>query len=132
MTGNTNNQAALKPKPCALGNGDVSHSEQALKEKKRDATKNSPQVHESKDVLGARVAAIEDRFETLEGKVDKVLDLLTKNQFPNQNVTVYTSAAAATQGMSSDQVSMRAGVYGGNAGTASQAQVSCQYECSEG
>ena len=129
MTGNTNNQAALKPKPCALGNGDVSHSEQALKEKKRDATKNSPQVHESKDVLEARVAAIEDRFETLEGKVDKVLDLLTKNQFPNQNVTVYTSAAAATQGIS-DQVSMRAGGTAG--GTASQAQVSCQYEVSRG
>lgn len=124
MTNNTSNQAALKPIPSARSNGDVACFGQTLNEKgiEIDAAKNSLQVHGSQEVLEARLGAIEGRFEALEGKVDKMLDLLTRSQFSNQNVTVYTSATAATPGMSDPTraISMRTGVNGVKEGSVAQ------------
>ena len=90
MTNNTDDQT--KPQPKLFANSDhiVCQSELVLKE----TNKSSVPVQGSTQVLESRVVAIERCFETLEGKVDKVLDLLTKIPFPCQKVTVYTSVTA--------------------------------------
>jgi hypothetical protein len=90
ITNNTNDQT--EPQPDLFANSDriVCQSKLVLK----GTNKNSVPVQESTQVLKSRMVAIESRFETLEGKVDKVLDLLTKILFPCQQVREYTSVTA--------------------------------------
>ncbi len=95
-TNNTYDQT--KPQPKIFANSDrmVCQSELGFQKTPRalvlkQTNKNSVPVQESTQVLESRMVEIEGRFETLEGKVDKVLDLLTKIPFPCQQVTVYTS-----------------------------------------
>ena len=90
ITNNTNDQTQPQPKLFANSDRIVSQSKLVLNE----TNKNSVPVQGSTQVLKSRVVAIEGRFETLEGKVDKVLELLTKIPFPCQPVTEYTSVTA--------------------------------------